>query len=212
MRKTEKTIIFTLMISMLLALTGCKNNSASKAVDEYLKHIQKNPFAITMWFTWPDPEYRYVIEDLISGMEYKIVEETDYSENNYLQEKAVIVEITGYDIGGYFEKYLDNNIDEVYEILKKTYSDYELTVMHAEDETEFQKILLDADIAYFKTVMEECKAVGKTYKCTDARFIAYYNTSEKEWLESINGHLTEDIDYVTNNLNSIIAESNSSVD
>ena len=52
--------------------------------------------------------------------------------------------------------------------------------------------------------MEECKAAGKTYTCTDARFIAYYNTSEKEWLITINNHIAEYIDYVTDNLNSLM--------
>ena len=204
MGKLKKTILFTLMISMLLTLTGCKNNSATKAVDEFMKDIQKSPFNITMWYKWDDSEYRYVIEDLVSGMEYKIVGETDYTENNRLQEKAVTVEITGYDIGGYYKKYLDNYINEVYKTLEKTYGVYELTVMHAENEEEFNKIFLEAAIEYFKTVMAECKAAGKTYTCTDAKFIAYYNTTEKEWLMSTNGHMAEYIDYVTNNLNSVL--------
>ena len=207
MRKLKKTIVFTLLISLLLTLTACgKNTSATKAVDEYLKDIQKSPSGITMWINWADKEYRNVIEDLVGGIEYKIVGETDHVGNKPLEEKDVTVELTGYDIGGYYEKYLDDHFVKIYEILNETYTDYELAVMHAENEDEYEKLILETDIAYFKTVMEECKAAGKTYTCMDATFITYYSTIEKEWAVSINnGRLAQYIDYVTNGFNSLLA-------
>jgi hypothetical protein len=50
MKKLSRIIALSILISLLLTLTGCKNTSATKAVDEYLKDIQENPFAITMWY------------------------------------------------------------------------------------------------------------------------------------------------------------------
>ena len=206
MNKLHKTIVFTLIISMLLALTGCKNSSATKAVDEYLKHVQESPYSITVWYKWNDDGYRHVLEDLISGMEYEILGESDYENGKRLQEKAVSVKIKGYDIGGFYEKYLDNRTDEVYAILKEKYTDYELATMNKEKPDEYQTILLEADLRYFKAVMEECKEAGKIYTCKDAMFIAYYSESEKEWLISANKHTPEYIDYITNNFNSILSE------
>ena len=206
MKRLKKIIVFIITASMILTLTGCKNNSATKAVDEYLKEVQKSPFGITMWYSWDSDEYRHVLEDMISEIEYKIIEESDYKGNNNLQEKAVVVEITGYDIGGFYEKYLDNRAAKIMETLNKTYSNYELAVMHAQNPEEYQKMVLEVDLEYYKTVMAECKAAGKTYTCKDAKFIAYYNKTEKEWMMSVNSHLAEHIDYITNNLNSRFVE------
>ena len=107
MKNLKKVIILLLTVLMLVTVSGCKTRTATKAVDKYLKEVQKSPFNITMWFTL-DSELRPVVEDLIAGFEYKILGEEDYESDSKLTQKAVSVEITGYDIGGYYEKIFYN--------------------------------------------------------------------------------------------------------
>jgi hypothetical protein len=139
-------------------------------------------------------------------MEYTIVGETDYESGNRIEEKAVSVEITGYDIGGYYKKYLDNRAHEGFSIMGETYSSVEMIKMRNEDPNGFTQTVIAADLEYFKTVMEECKEAGKTYECKDAQFIAFYSTAEKEWPISTNSNLASYVDYVTNGLNSVLLE------
>ena len=203
MKLIKKTMIILACTLLVLSLSGCKNKTASEAVEKHLKEIQKSPFNVTMWLTFKE-EARKEVESLIKEFEYTLGEETDVVSN--ITEKDVRVSIKGYDIGPYVKKFLDNERETVLVKLHETYSYEEMSKMTEEDPEKFQELWTEADIAYFKEVMNECREAGKTYEKNDAMFRAYYNTSEKEWRISINGMIQQYVDYITDNLYTVLTE------
>ncbi len=201
----KKIMTMVLAVFLLVSLAACKSSTPTKAVEEYLKSFQKSGFQVTMWYKM-DPEEKEIVEDLVTGVEFRILGEEDWDGNKNLQEKAVKVEITGYDIGAGYRTYFENNGTETLKLLNETYTYEQLYEILQTDKARYEEIYLQANREYFKSVMEEVKAAGKTYTNNNCKFIAYYNSSEKEWAMNTNDHLAEYIDYVTGNMNSVMLE------
>lgn len=201
----RKTVCLLIVCVLLLCAFGCKNKTASDAIDDYLKYSRKNPYSLAMLIPM-EYAYQKVMEDLIKEFEYSVVEEKDNPESEPNMElKSVVVKITGYDIGAYVKVYLETVMTEVMKRQQDGAATMEdLLLQYQEDPVGFEARNAEICLEYFKELMEQCRNDGKTYH-TDAEIVAYYNTAEKEWRYNTytqNGN----VDAITDNVITLVQE------
>ena len=200
--------IVNVLLTVLLGVSLCscsKSKSAREEIEEYLNSIQDDPSSFTKDLKM-NSEYQTVLDELIKEYEYVITKEEDDEANGETKSKTFYVDFKGYDIGTYFKKYLDTFTEGALAELLKEFSLDELQEMYQNDPYHYTELFTEADLAYYKEVMKQCKDAGKTY-LAEGKYgiIVYWYDSTKKWSPSI---LSKDrhLDFITNNLSSIWKE------
>lgn len=203
MKQKRPVTIFIIILTVvsLFPLGGCqKAKEPKEVVDEYLKKAQQDPRTMTTVMSSMNKNYLQQIEDLMKGFEYEL-QETEDMENDESgsERKAVQVTFTGYDIGEYFRKYLENFQTDVIQFLGKDHTYTELVEIMTKDPEKYAELYSAADLEVFTKYMNECREAGKTYHTEKGKYgiVAWKYKDSEEWVTNplaISYHL----DWITN--------------
>ncbi|MBO4888675.1 MAG: hypothetical protein J5589_10255 [Firmicutes bacterium] len=183
-KPVAKPLILLIVLSLFL-LGGCqKTKEPKEVVDEYLKKAQQNPQTMTNVISSMNRNYLQQIEDLMKDFEYELQETEDMeSDESGSERKSVLVTFTGYDIGAYFRKYLENYQSDVLWLLGQDHSYEELAEMIEKDPEKYKELYSAADLEIFTKYMNECREAGKTYHTEKRQYgiVVWKDKDSKEW-------------------------------
>ena len=210
----RNVVLLLIITALTVSLAGCgKKPSSYEVADAYFKDLQKDASAFVRAVKLNQP-YSDIIKEMIQEIEYELLEDEAHELGAHglfgVELVGIKVQVKGYDLGSYFQTYLDSVATEGIAILRQKYSLEELTSMYSNDPERYEELFMEASISYFKEVMDHCRAAGKTYSVTTA-LPMFYNKDTEEWdIDPL--HVDYMFDAISNRLLTIIKEERNKTD